>query len=59
MGAVLGVATLRYAPFAVFCFASPALSVLYGITAFRIEHVAVSDPLAMSDGAAETEGASP
>jgi Na+:H+ antiporter, NhaC family len=36
MGAVLGVATLRYLPFAVFCYASPALSVLYGATGFRI-----------------------
>ena len=37
MGAVLGVTALRYAPFAIFCIASPVLSVLYGITGFKIE----------------------
>ncbi len=37
MAATLGVATLRYLPFAVFCLASPALSVLYGATGFKIE----------------------
>ena len=37
MGATLGVATLLYLPYAVFCYASPALSVLYGVTGFRIE----------------------
>jgi len=37
MGAALGVPTLLYAPYAVFCWASPALSVLYGFTGFRIE----------------------
>lgn len=36
MGAVLGVATLSYLPFAVFCYASPILSVIYGFTGFRI-----------------------
>lgn len=39
MGAVLGVATLSYAPYAIFNYASPILSVLYGITGFRIEKV--------------------
>ncbi|MET9857268.1 Na+/H+ antiporter NhaC family protein [Streptomyces sp. NPDC006450] len=39
MGAVLGVPTLTYAPFAIFNYASPALSVLYGITGFKIEKV--------------------
>ncbi|MFD9502644.1 Na+/H+ antiporter NhaC [Streptomyces sp. NPDC060035] len=39
MGAVLGVATLSYLPFAVFNYASPLLSVLYGITGFKIEKV--------------------
>lgn len=39
MGAVLGVATLSYLPFAVFCLASPVLSVLYGITGFKIERL--------------------
>lgn len=37
MGATLGVSTLLYAPYAVFCYASPALSVLYGFTGFKIE----------------------
>ena len=37
MGAVLGVPTLSYLPYSVFNYASPGLSVLYGITGFRIE----------------------
>lgn len=37
MSATLGVSTLLYLPYAVFCYASPALSVLYGFTGFRIE----------------------
>ncbi|NUO61560.1 MAG: Na+/H+ antiporter NhaC [Hamadaea sp.] len=37
MGAVLGVPVLSYLPYAIFNYASPALSVLYGITGFRIE----------------------
>ena len=37
MGATLGVSTLLYLPYAIFCYASPALSVLYGFTGFRIE----------------------
>jgi Na+:H+ antiporter, NhaC family len=37
MGATLGVSTLLYLPYCVFNIASPALSVLYGITGFRIE----------------------
>lgn len=40
MGAVLGVPTLSYAPFAIFNYASPGLSVLYGLTGFKIEKVA-------------------
>ncbi|MEV0095026.1 Na+/H+ antiporter NhaC [Streptomyces sp. NPDC050738] len=39
MGAVLGVATLSYLPYAVFNYASPALSVLYGITGFKVEKI--------------------
>ncbi|MGV9709712.1 Na+/H+ antiporter NhaC [Gordonia sp. NPDC003424] len=39
MGAVLGVATLSYLPFAIFCFMSPILSVLYGFTGFRIKRL--------------------
>jgi NhaC family Na+:H+ antiporter len=36
MGAVLGVATLSYLPFALFNIASPVLSVIYGITGFKV-----------------------
>lgn len=36
MAAVLGVSTLAYAPFALFNIASPALSVLYGFTGFKV-----------------------
>jgi Na+:H+ antiporter, NhaC family len=39
MSAVLGVSTLLYLPYCVFNIASPLLSVLYGITGFRIERV--------------------
>ncbi len=39
MGAVLGVSALQYLPYAMFNIASPALSVLYGFTGFRIEHL--------------------
>jgi len=38
MGAVLGVATLSYLPFAFFNIASPVLSVLLGVTGFKIIH---------------------
>lgn len=37
MGATLGVSTLLYLPYAIFCYVSPMLSVAYGITGFRIE----------------------
>lgn len=40
MAATLGVSTLLYMPFAVFCYVSPLLSVLYGVTGFRIEKIA-------------------
>jgi Na+/H+ antiporter NhaC len=39
MGAVLGVPTLSYAPWAVFNYASPGLGLLYGFTGFKIEKV--------------------
>ena len=42
MGAVLGVSTLAYFPYAVFNYASPVLSVLYGMTGFRIEKIDLS-----------------
>jgi Na+:H+ antiporter, NhaC family len=47
MGAVLGVATLSYLPYCIFNYASPALSVLYGITGFKIEKTApvIDEPL--------------
>jgi NhaC family Na+:H+ antiporter len=44
MGATLGVSTLLYLPYAIFCYASPALSVLYGVTGFKIEK---TDPVAV------------
>jgi Na+:H+ antiporter, NhaC family len=43
MGATLGVSTLLYLPYAVFCYASPALSVLYGFTGFKIERTDRAD----------------
>jgi NhaC family Na+:H+ antiporter len=43
MGATLGVSTLLYLPYAVFCYASPALSVLYGVTGFKIEKIEPTD----------------
>ncbi|MCW6008283.1 Na+/H+ antiporter NhaC [Micromonospora sp. CPCC 205371] len=39
MAAVLGVPTLSYLPYAVFNYASPTLSVLYGVTGFKVEKV--------------------
>jgi len=39
MGAVLGVATLSYLPFALFNIFSPLLSVIYGYTGFKIVRV--------------------
>lgn len=43
MAAVLGVATLSYLPFAFFCIFSPLLSVLYGVTGFKIEKLDQTD----------------
>ena len=43
MSATLGVSTLLYLPYAVFCYASPVLSVLYGFTGFRIERLEPPD----------------
>jgi NhaC family Na+:H+ antiporter len=43
MGAVLGVATLSYLPFAVFNIASPLLSVVYGFTGFKIVKTTSAD----------------
>ena len=44
MGAVLGVSTLLYAPYAIFCWASPLLSLVYGFTGFRIERLDDTTP---------------
>jgi Na+:H+ antiporter, NhaC family len=49
MGATLGVATLLYAPYAICCWASPLLSVLYGVTGFRIARTSPV-PVAGSSG---------
>lgn len=49
MGATLGVSTLLYLPYAIFCYASPILSVLYGFTGFSIEKVEPSDPSVMKE----------
>jgi Na+:H+ antiporter, NhaC family len=43
MAAVLGVPTLSYLPYAIFNYASPILSVLYGVTGFKIERTAVKE----------------
>jgi len=56
MGAVLGVPTLSYAPWAIFNYASPGLSVLYGITGFRIERV---DPQGQAGRPAGSDGRKP
>ena len=45
MGAVLGVPTLSYLPYCVFNYASPALSVLYGITGFKVERLGPDIPV--------------
>jgi NhaC family Na+:H+ antiporter len=39
MSATLGVATFLYLPFAIFNIASPILSLVYGITGFKIERI--------------------
>ena len=53
MGAVLGVSAFRYLPFAIFCYASPALSVLYGITGFKIEKTAPAEAGQADTGSGE------
>ncbi len=44
MGAVLGVPTIAYLPFCFFNIFSPLLSVLYGITGFKIEKITPHKP---------------
>ena len=39
MAAALGVPTIAYLPFCFFNLASPIISLIYGFTGFRIEHV--------------------
>ena len=43
MGAVLGVGTLSYLPFAIFNIASPLLSVLYGFTGFKVVRTSTTE----------------
>ena len=43
MAGVLGVATVAYLPFAFFNLLSPLVSLIYGFTGFRIEHVPPTD----------------
>jgi Na+:H+ antiporter, NhaC family len=59
MAAVLGVATLSYLPYALFNIASPVLSVLYGITGFKIERLDAVDITATSTSAPATAAADP
>ena len=39
MAGVLGIATAAYLPYAFFNLLSPLISLIYGFTGFRIEHV--------------------
>jgi NhaC family Na+:H+ antiporter len=39
MAATLGVPTLLYLPFCIFNIASPLISLLWGFTGFKIEHL--------------------
>jgi len=48
MGVTLGVSTLLHLPYAVLCYASPTLSVLHGVTGFRIEK---TDPTSVEENA--------
>jgi NhaC family Na+:H+ antiporter len=41
MAGVLGVATVAYLPFCFFNLLSPVISLIYGFTGFRIEHIPV------------------
>jgi NhaC family Na+:H+ antiporter len=44
MAGVLGVATVAYLPYCFFNLLSPLISLVYGFTGFRIEHVAPIEP---------------
>jgi NhaC family Na+:H+ antiporter len=51
MAAALGVATISYLPYCFFNLASPVISLFYGFTGLRIEHVQpTSEPPASSPG---------
>jgi NhaC family Na+:H+ antiporter len=52
MAGVLGVATAAYLPYAFFNLLSPVISLIYGFTGFRIEHV---DPPTEAPGPANPE----
>jgi NhaC family Na+:H+ antiporter len=52
MAATLGVPALAFAPFAIFNYVSPLLSILWAITGFRIERIT---PEANQAGAASTK----
>ena len=43
MSAVLGIPTLLYLPFCIFNIMSPILTVLYGFTGFKIQHLPPAD----------------
>lgn len=49
MAATLGVATFLYLPFAIFNIASPILSLVYGITGFKIERLPRLEPTYQSE----------
>lgn len=56
MSAALGVPALAYAPYAIFNWASPLLSILYGFTGFKIEKIEPPEPreVGESDESGET-----
>jgi NhaC family Na+:H+ antiporter len=57
MSAVLGVATLTYLPYCIFCIASPILSVAYGFTGFRVTRLRTTASGADIGTPASPEGA--
>ena len=60
MAAALGVATIAYLPYCFFNLASPIISLLYGFTGFRIEHVEpTGEPPASSPDIGPTRVAAP
>ena len=54
MAGVLGIATFSYLPYCFFNIASPIISLLYGFTGFRIEHVPPADDPGTAGVAAPT-----